>query len=332
MVWQWRDIHASNFAGKSFNNISSEYRCGNPVGLLTHSMAGPEVVVVNLLAPLHQVFWSCAQLPACTSLPTLIHDQPETQRAALASGVEAMFKAAKVKIASAQARWFAEYAQAAGKSARSVPSLSEPELSYLEAWRWVHLTVRRERLETLKRLLEAELEQFGELAFWTCDERIQLFSSQTGFASSGDARLKDLGSKSMKLALEMPDAYVRLQESALDELATTIGRLELGIPFDYRLDARALLTGPLVAEMPVNWTLTSRIRQLEQEISASKARLIRLLGWPTHYHWAKDKLQDIEANERWRGVQRPYNLLDELKAYVISMEATYPVLSGKHGR
>lgn len=332
MYWEWRDVPPGYFAEKSFNRVSSEHRRGNPVGLLTHSIAGPEVVIVNLLAPLHQVFWSCAQYPAYASLPTLIHDQPETQRAALASGAGKMLRAAKVSPSSAQARWFDEYAQAAGKSRRSVPSLSHPELSYFEAGRWVHLTVRRARLEAMKNLLEAEIEQFGEFAFWTCDERVKLSDTQWGFASSNDARLIDLGSKSMKLALEMPGAYVRLQESALDELATTIRRLELGVPFDYRLDTRVLLTGALVAEMPIGWTLTDRIRQLEQEINASKARLIRLLGWPTHYYWAKDKLQDVDANERWAGIERPYSLLDELRAYVSSMEKMYPVLSGRHVR
>jgi hypothetical protein len=121
-----------------------------------------------------------------------------------------------------------------------------------------------------------------------------------------------------------------VKQEVLVELKWVVKLLEDDTPFDTPIEPIWMIKGLvgfyLMPAMGQN--APDSEDPVSKEILAYRARLVRLLGWPQHYHSVvralagfREQMQDMKLP-----TLSPYDVVAELEAYLDDMRRRYPVL------
>jgi len=216
-------------------------------------------------------------------------------------------------------RWLEQIAQRTGIAKGSVPSLSTHPSLYLETWRWHSMALPVNAIDEVAGFLEEEATQFGEQAFLQVGEDISLLDPfgerSIGYYLFGtiDQRFHPQGPEREAFKLQV-----------LAELRATVHGMEAGGSFDTFIEPVWLAK---------NWvSFTVFQSELDDpvawQILSNRARLVRLLKWPGHFHLVASTLNDLPSvfTEMSPKIEVSYDMHDELTRYMEEMQAQYPVL------
>jgi len=173
--------------------------------------------------------------------------------------------------------------------------------------------------------LEREVEELGKYAFYRIDESVELADSR-GRKSLGFYLFHGID------LLDHPTQAARdlLQMEVLSELKFVVSRLESGGGFDTPIEPVWIVKG-LVSFALLGATddhPISREYELSRQIISYRARLVHLLGWPSHHASVSRAIEPFRKSKSGRNPDRfePYDVEAELQAYLDQVGRLYPIV------
>lgn len=314
--WEWIDVPLGAYVNATFQEISGRFRGPNPVGLITKLEAIPELLVINLLTPVNSVFWGCPQKGTfynqfgSSSFVTLV-----CQRAAL---IRKELKASGISAESKAMYWLGDILQSIQLS-RKREQFAEPNNNTGPGF--LSISIPNASLGGFQLRLQQELTQFGDYSFFPFDECDTNGREEFTENEVPEARLVGTGYTHFAAVSEL-----------LDSLVSTVGAMEAGEAFDYNLPTFHISHGGVSFYSSIlNGLTVGDIWEMERKILSYRARLVRLLGWPSHF----EAIQQVISAESSSGggvlsygITSPYNVAEELRSYISEMTSRYPVLKG----
>jgi hypothetical protein len=321
--WECVELKAAELANHSFESISVHYRGDKPLCVFTALEHLDGYVAINIFAPLGHAFRAAATssvIPACRTTITHLYSDQAARECFLKD-----LRKAKIRKGSPQIRLLAQYADVFGVSGPGVPSLSI-ERPYAEHWRYWSSGFPAKAQDAVVARLEREVAQFGEYAFINLDESAEL-ADPAGASSIGAYLFHNVGYRFHPTEPERG----QFKQAVLHELKLAVSRLEAGLGFNTPIEPVWLikampkfLLSPQAGENPPEYR-----DELARQILSYRSRLVRLLGWPHQYAAVVNEIARFRAQAAELGSGRlaPYDVDEELCAYIAEMQQRYPVVA-----
>lgn len=314
---RWFEIQPSDLKGRSFEDLSEQYRSGRVAGLITH-LESLDGTVIILLPPFGMVFtWgtTCGSFAShgyCA--PFDWGDNPVRNQA-----YSNELRRAKIRKTDPQARLFGNFNNKYGRQSGGISSLSIGS-PYLEIFRVESYGFERRYESSARNYFERLFEQLGQWSFTLFPEgvRIEDYSPKN---YSFDFWLMNWRHPTYGLHVE--EESDAMGEKVLAELKRNIDRIEHGLTFDIIEEPICQIKRPFEITCLIGYE-----RPLTAEVFSYRSRLVRLLGCPGYFRAVERQLPELREN--WsrlaNGKTFPYNPIEELEAYLVAMLARYPVL------
>lgn len=318
----YHELSLRELGTHDWETITAQFRRDRPVCLITPLQHLAGHVVMNVFAPKGAALW-CFGLhrigSACRSSVEVMFGDPVAKAALMRD-----LRLAKIRMASPQIRLLDQYVDAVGASRRSVESLSVAR-SYAETWRHVSIGASAANVPAVLARLEREAEAFGDRAFFGIDESVVL-ADPSGASSIGAQLFHGTPYEWGRTPAERE----KRDRDILKGLKREISRFGDGLPFDTPIEPIWMIKGGVSIWFP-NWGEPAEdgADEVYLEMLLHRARLVRLLGWPHHYHSVLLAIRNIEDPALTRAgasAGAPYDgIFAELRAYIGEMRQRYPV-------
>lgn len=313
--WSWTEFALGEIRTKDAIGQVEELRADGPVGLLTH-LPAVDLVVVNLLAPVDYAFWATPiyddDWGDWSSGRSVLWANPDMKALQRRLSSEIGSVPSELHVLFGALRSFL-----VGKRSRGVTQ--GRSLDYLGHR---SIAIPSAELPRVQARLGSELAQFGDLAFL---KRWETQEDESGRnlidATLIGLRPEDYGPNAANLKTLCSRLLQTMQEA--------IAQIERRT-FDIHSMSMRAVTGGVVAlslESSMPGVTGMVALDLQKEVLAWRARLIRLLGWPALYPAVKFALSDGHPEKFGIcNIEHPFNVMRELTAFAEEMEARFEVL------
>jgi hypothetical protein len=324
--WSRHDIALEELLLLSFEGATRRFREQGPALLVTPAVShgGVDFFVVNMLSPVRSVFWAAPILRTVVTRHLVAGAELKSELlATLNSSVKRVSRGHK----SVRTEWLRSLLDDLGSPRRgALVSLCEDVPSFKELGRRMSCVVDGESLDAFIRQQDAYLAELDTFAFFGADDRAVMLDapeppSLRGSFFSGISPIAYVGKG---------DLWEEVNQQLLAALKREIRQLEDGQSFSFQMEPARVVNPVVNFNLPPEKSWQRRCEACLLELLSCRARLIRLLQWPSHAANALSAsaptTEGIPALGDY-GANLPFNASAELEAYLTEMTRRYPLMS-----
>jgi hypothetical protein len=325
LEWHRHDVEFEDLLSLSFEAATERFRSQGPSIIVSRLApeAGPDWCVANLLAPEGRVLWAAAapqalasrRLPADATLRTQLKTE-------LKASLQRLRRTHKDQ--PQRKEWLRALLEDLGE-ARGGPleTLCTLAPTFREIGRRRSCVLPAAAVGAFIDEQNRLLDELGGFAFYGVDERAIMLDA----LEPGSLRSAFLSGLSPLTFHGMPEAWDALNQRLLSALLSEIRSLEAGGAYSFQTEALRIVNPVVNLHLPAGGALRQRNEACLLQILSCRARLVRLLGWPSHLPSALSALGTRDSalpTIDSYGALAPFHAGDELRAYVADMRSRHP--------
>ncbi len=221
--------------------------------------------------------------------------------------------------------WLRTFLEDLGEDRGPARTLSAQPPSFKEQFRRLSCVLRNDAVAAFVQGQNSELGELGDFAFFGADERVLMLDS----TEPASLRAAFFSGISPVAFIKQPDAWDALNQRLLAGMVAEIRALEAGAAYSFQIEPLRVVNPVLNFHLPPVAALRQRSEACLVQALACRARLVRLLGWPSHLasvlaalpveDTGLPTLRDYQATA-------PYDAVAELQAYLSDMAMRFPSL------